>query len=114
MWERHPSRLGDQPRFPDPRLAQEENGPRAPVARRLLRRATKGDELPLASDEDWAWTELAAGDLRPQADEPERQDRLLLALCEDRFDGFDVDKVPEQPVRRFAQEDLAGRSVLLE
>src|SRR5205085_1768106 len=78
------------------------------------RRATKGDELPLASDEDWAWTELAAGDLRPQADEPERQNRLLLALCEDRFDGFDVDKVPEQPVRRFSQEDLAGRSVLLE
>ena len=54
------------------------------------------------------------GGVRRDREQPVGRDALLLALQGEGLDRLDVDRVPDQPVGRLAQEDLVGGGGLLE
>ena len=47
-------------------------------------------------------------------DQPKRGQRVILALDGQRLDRFGVRAVPDERIRRFAEQDLAGGRVLFE
>ena len=99
--------LVDEPRLPDPRLADDGDEPAATVGGGAPERGAERLELGVAPDHRRVEAHDPL-DALADADEPVRGDGLGLPLELERLDLLDVDVVADEPVGEVAEEDLLG------
>ena len=106
--------LRDQPRLADARGPENrEQEARAFPDGSLVGLLERG-ELAFASDHRGIEAAGPAGQISRQRDQPVRPDRFALALQTQRLGRLDLDRVANEAIRGLAEQDLAGRSGLLE
>jgi hypothetical protein len=103
--------LGDQPRLPDARVADDRDE-RAPLlGQRPLQRGPDEPDLALAADE---WRLVAALGCLADLQEPVRANRLRLPLELERRDRLYLDRLADQCERGLSEQHLARPRRLLE
>ena len=106
--------LGDESRLADPRRAEHREQLARAVGHRGVERLPELRERPVAADHGGVEPPRDARDPGRDLDQPERRDRVRLALHHQRLDRLGGDRVANQPHRVAAEQDGARIRGLLE
>ena len=108
------SELGEQPCLADPRLAHHGDQPAAWPSDRLVERPPQQRQLRVSADEDGLWVPADRLGVGSNLREPERLDRLRLAVQIQRRHPLDLDRIAQQLAGERPDQDLARPRRLLQ